>query len=256
VLSGRRAVRTSRAAEARTEALRVLRSNLLVAVADLDHPVVVVTSANPGEGKTATCAGLAASLAAAGRKVVAVDLDLRHPELHLRLGANNEVGVVDVVADRCPLAEAIQLVEVGPDQGAGGHGFYFLAAGHSIANPTELLGVPTMGRLLGSMASQADLVLVDTAPVLPVADTLVVARMAAGALLVVEAGRTSDADVRAAGDALARNDVRVLGVALNKLDAREVRLGYGDAGATVAGLDGADRTGAPWARDWAELRRD
>ena len=245
--AGRRAVGSPRAAETRTESLRVLRSNLLVAVADLDHPVVVVTSANPGEGKTSTCAGLAASLAVAGTRVVAVDLDLRHPELHRRLGAGNELGAVDVVAGRCPLADAIQFVDV-----AEGQGFYFLAAGPTVANPTELLGVPTMVRLLGSIAAQADLVLVDSAPVLPVADTLVVGRMAAGALLVVEAGRTSEADVAAAREALARNDVRVLGVALNKLDAREVRLGYGETGGPVADLDGAGRTSAPWARDWSE----
>jgi succinoglycan biosynthesis transport protein ExoP len=240
----------TKAADVRTESMRVLRSNLLVALAELDHPVVLVTSANEGEGKTATCAGLAHSFAMAGRKVVLVDLDLRNPELHERLGARNQVGVVDVVVDRCPLAEAIQFVEVGR-QGSDGQGFYFLAAGHSVGNPTELLGTPVMARLLASIASQADLVLVDSAPVLPVADTLVTARMAAGSLMVVEAGRTSERDVRAACDALRRSGARLLGVTLNKLDAREVRLGYGDAGGAMAHLDSSGNS-VPWARDWAD----
>jgi len=251
---GRRAVRGPNAEAARTEALRLLRSSLLVALSDLDHPVVVVTSANPAEGKTVICAGLAHSFASAGYKVVLVDLDLRHPELHQRLGAPNQVGVVDVVARGRPLADAIQLFELTPGEESAGQGFYFLPAGQSIANSTELLGTPTMARLLANLASQADLVLVDSAPVLPVADTLVVGRMVAGALLVVEAGRTPEADVRAAHEALARSAVRVLGVALNKLDARELRLGYGDGGDVVADLNGAGagRTNAPWATGWAE----
>lgn len=241
-------MRGRRATDVRTEALRVLRSNLLVAVDGLDHPVVVVTSAQAGEGKTATAAGLAESLAAAGSRVVLVDLDLRHPELHERIGATNDNGVADVVAGRCRLAEAVQAV-AGAD-GTGSPGFWFLAAGPAVANPTEVLGSPAMRRALANLAASADIVIADAAPVLPVADTLVVARMAAGALLVVEAGRTSETDVTAARDALVRSDVRILGVALNKLDAREVRLGYGEGGG--AHLDGGAGAGPPWDPRWDE----
>lgn len=237
-----RAVRGPKAATARTEAMRVLRSNLLVAVGHLDHPVVVVTSANRAEGKTTTCEGLAASLASAGRRVVLVDLDLRHPELHERLGVADQTGVVDVLAGRQPLAGAIQRID--------GRGLWFLPAGTGAANATDLLNTPSLAGLLERVAAQADIVLVDSAPVLPVADTLVVAREAAGALLVVEAGRTSGDDVRAAREALERAGARVLGVALNKLDAREVRLGHGD-GDGGAGLNGAGMLPTSWAPDWA-----
>lgn len=236
-----RAVRGPKATEARTEAMRVLRSNLLVAVADLDHPVVVVTSANPAEGKTATCVGLARSLAVAGRRVVLVDLDLRHPELHERLGVPNDVGVVDVVTGSRTLADVVRHVE--------GQGFYVVPAGPSVPNATELLGTDATSQLLDTVASQADIVLVDSAPVLPVADTLVVARKATGALLVVEAGRTSQSDVLGAREALERAEVRVLGVALNKLDAREVRLGYGGGGAPD--LNGSSGIPTSWAPSWA-----
>lgn len=240
-----RAVRRPRSAAAGTEALRGLRSNLLVAVAELDHPVVMVTSARPAEGKTAICAGLARSLAAAGTRVVLVDLDLRRPDLHERLGATDRVGVVEVIGGQHGLAEAIQFVEPG---------FYFLAAGRTAANAPELLGTPAMAELLESTAAQADIVLVDTAPVLPVADTLVVARLATGAVLVVEAGRTSETDVQSALDALARSGVQLLGVALNKLDAREVRLGYGSGAWAEANHD-AGPMGARWVAGWAQPAR-
>ena len=230
--------------------MRLLRSNLLVAVEGAEHPVVVVTSARRGEGKTATCVALARSLASAGSKVVLVDLDLRRPGAHLRLGEANEAGAIDVLASRRPLGEALRFVA----PAAGGRGFYFLAAGPGVSNPTELLGTPTASRLLDCVAAQADMVLVDTPPVLAVADTMVVARRATGALLVVEAGRTPETDVRAARDALDRNSVRVLGVALTKLDPRDVSLGYGDGDGDgddgPAPLDGAG--GGPWARAWAE----
>lgn len=230
--------------------MRVLRANLLVAVEDAEQPVVVVTSAKPGEGKTTTCESLARSLAGSGKRVVVVDLDLRQPDLHRRMGLANEVGAVDVLSGRHPVGEAIRFVA----PTAGGRGFYFLAAGPGVANPTELLGTKAAASLLSCLAARADIVLVDTPPVLPVADTLVVARRAAGALLVVEAAHTSQTDVRAACDALTRNGVRVLGVALNKLDAREVRLGYGNrAGAAPARLDGTDGDAGPWAAGWADL---
>lgn len=246
---GRRAVRGPRATEVRTEAIRVLRSNLLVAVEDVEHPVVVVTSAKPGEGKTTTCDSLARSLADSGKRVVVVDLDLRQPDLHQRLGTANEVGAVDVLTSHLQLAEVLHFVA----PTTGGRGFYFLAAGPRVTNPTELLGTAAAARLLTCLAAEADIVLVDSPPVLPVADTLVVARRAAGVLLVVEAGRTSLTDVRAACDALERNGVRVLGVALNKLDAREVGLGYGDrAGAVPARLCGADGDAGPWAAAWSD----
>ena len=250
-------MRGAKAVEARTEGLRVLRSNLLVAVADLDHPVVVVTSANRGEGKTATCAGLARSLAVAGRRVVVVDLDLRDPGLHERFGVDNQVGVVDVLTTGHPLAEAMQLVEPPQAGRTDRQGFWFLASGPSVDNPTELLGSPATAELLDTLAAQADIVLLDAAPVLPVADTLVVARLATGALLVVEAGRTPAPDAQAARAALERSGVLVLGVVLNKLDAREVRLGYGGGGlrdplGEVHEVDGAGPTGALRWPAWAD----
>lgn len=223
---GRRTIRGEMGTIARTEALRSLRSSLLVAVADLDRPVVTVTSARRAEGRTSVCAGLAESLVSAGHKVALIDLDLRHPQLHQRLGATGTRGVVDVLAGACPLGDAIKVVS----------GFAFLGAGQTTTSPTEVLGDPALGRLLRELAADVDIVLVDSAPVLAVADTLVLARVTSGAVLVVEAGSTPETAILAARDALTRAQVHLFGVALNKIDGREWPRGDGS------------RFGLPWRR--------
>jgi polysaccharide biosynthesis transport protein len=211
------------------EAFRVLRSNLLVAITDLANPVVIVTSAYAREGKTATTANLAQAIAAAGPRVVLVDADLRNPEVHRLLGAHNEHGLSDVLLDRKPVEECLQYVELPASDSGQPAGMYFLATGAQVSNPTELLATPRTGRLLDSLATQADIVLLDTPPVLPVADTLVVGRLAAGAVLVVEARRTPAPAARRAKDALTRNQTRLLGVVLNKFQPKYAEYGYGDS---------------------------
>jgi capsular exopolysaccharide synthesis family protein len=198
------------------EAYRILRSNLAVSLAELERPTVVVTSARPGEGKTVTSVNLAVSLAQSGRRVVLVDLDLRHPDVHTYLGGHNDKGVTDVLLERRSLEESLQYVEVGEGPGRTPRALYLLATGPSIDNPAELLGSQRTAQLLQALAAQADVVLLDTPPVLFVADTLVIGRMAAGALLVVEARRTPVPVVQQAKDALIRNQTRLLGMVLNK----------------------------------------
>ena len=241
------------------EAFRVLRSNLLVAISDLANPSVVVTSAYSREGKTSTCVNLAGSLASAGPRVVLVDLDLRNPDSHNLLGAHNETGVSDVLLDRRSLESCLQYVELpATDGGQPPAGMYFLATGPQVANPTELLATSRTGRLLEALATQADIVLLDTPPVLPVADTLVIGRLVAGAVLVVEARRTPVPAVQRAKDALTRNQTRLLGVVLNKFrrkfasaDETSYGFGYGygygyggDAGALAGNGSKSDVAGA------------
>jgi non-specific protein-tyrosine kinase len=210
------------------EAYRVLRSNLIVSLGDLERPTVIVTSAYAGEGKTATAVNLSCSLAMTGQRVVLVDFDLRHPDLHRWVGLDNSVGVSDVLLGNKTLDECLGYVEVGA--GDWTRGMYVLRAGPPVDNPTELLGSRRTVGLLESLASQADVVIIDTPPVLLVADTLVIGRMTAGALMVVESRRTAIGAVQHTKDALIRNQTRILGVVLNKFrsrDAGESSYGYG-----------------------------
>jgi capsular exopolysaccharide synthesis family protein len=214
----------------REEAFRILRSNLEVALLDLERSSVLITSAYEGEGKTGVCANLAISLALGGKRVLVVDFDLRKPSAHMLLEGHNEAGLTDVLLDRHPVKECLQYVEIGAGPTRQPTGLYLLAAGSPVTNPTELLGTPRVARLLDVLARQADVVLLDAPPVLPVADTLVIGRMAAGALLVVEARRTPHGAIARAKDALIRNQTRILGIVLNKQRERDTTYSYGGYG--------------------------
>lgn len=216
------------AARQRDEAFRLLRTNLEVSLTDLDRPTVLVSSANSSEGKTQTTTELARSFALAGRRVVAVDLDLRNPTMHTRFGEAVEPGVSDVLRERCSLPEALRFITI--DGPTGTSGMYVLPAGNPVANPPELLGTQRTARLLEALSEQADIVLIDSPPVLPVADTLVLARTVAGVLLVVNSGTTSYTAATRAKDALVRSHARILGMVLNRFDVRtgDFELGYGE----------------------------
>ena len=211
----------------RNEAFRVLRSNVEVSLAELDRASIIVTSPSANEGKTLTAVNLAASMASTGRRVVLVDLDLRHPDLHLRLDAHNETGATDVLLGRLPLGECLQYVAT--EQGNGTtRGFYLLPVGPPVANPAELLSTSRTARLVEALGANADLVLIDAPPVLPVADTLSLARLAGGVIVVVEAGRTSYPQIERCLQLLARSQGRLLGLVLNR-SREDIGFGYGYA---------------------------
>jgi capsular exopolysaccharide synthesis family protein len=223
---GRRGRRAAFGSESsRREALRILRTNLLVATADLPRPVLLVTSAVPEEGKTSTCTELALSLARDGHRVVLVDADLRHPAAHRWVGARNDAGLSDVLRQRRPLRQCLQYVEIG--KGADKAGLYFLGTGPATPTPAELLGTDRMKATLEALAKEADYVLVDSPPVLPVADALVLGHLVAGAVLVVASRSTPAPSVIKARDSLTRNGTRLLGVVVNKLDAEDLAADYG-----------------------------
>jgi len=163
------------------------------------------------------CVGLAESLAATGQRVTVVDLDLRKPSAHRLLGAVDEPGVTDVLLHRRTLSDCLQGIELATEAPPR-TSMRFLGAGTRVANPTEALSALRMRQMLDELAAQNDIVLVDTPPVLPVADTLVIGGLAAGAVLVIEASRTPAPEALRAKDALTRNRTRLLGIVLNKFD--------------------------------------
>jgi non-specific protein-tyrosine kinase len=155
------------------EAVRMVRAGLLLATRDGASRAILVGSALAGEGKTTTTANLAAALAAAGRHVVAVDLDLRQPALGAMLGASGR-GIVDVVRGRLTLEEALHTVALPKGSGgdlAGGR-LEVLGAGASPTDPGDLIGTGRVADILAQLRERADIVLIDSPPLLQVGDGL------------------------------------------------------------------------------------
>lgn len=192
------------------EAFRKLRSGL--GFVSLDHParIVMVTSANAGDGKTTTVLNLAASLAEAGSRVVLVDTDLRRPALATHLGLSGDVGLTNVLRNDTDLDGVLQTATL-----PSGHRVTVLASGATPPNPSELLGLRTTGALIESLGRQFDYVIMDSTPVIPITDATVAAQWADGVLLVVRANTTRVSDIEAVTDELGSARVNLLGVVMN-----------------------------------------
>ena len=140
--------------------------------------MLVVTSAVTGEGKTTVATNIAVTAARVGLKVLLVDADLRYPNVHERFGIETPVGLTHLLADQGSFDDALTRVDVGVGE------LGLIGAGAVPPNPAELLAGPRAALVWEQLRGMADLVVVDTAPVLGVADTLEISRQADLTLLV------------------------------------------------------------------------
>lgn len=194
------------------ESFRKLRTNL--AFMDVDNPprVIVVTSPRPGDGKSTVAANLAAAVSASGQDVVLVDADLRRPSVADSLGLVEGVGLTDVLTGRVEAEDALQPVPRRDHMRV-------MAAGRIPPNPSELLGSRAMRSLVEELGEKA-LVILDAPPLLPVTDAALLTANADGALVVITAGRTVDAELGTALNHLETVNGRALGVIMNKVPRR------------------------------------
>lgn len=207
----------------RAESFRALRTNLQFLNLGGEPKTYVVTSANPGEGKSTTTANLALSLAEAGSRVVLIEADLRLPMIHKYLGVESGSGLTDLLVGRVERDDVIERW--------GRTTLYFLPAGKVPPNPSELLGSAEMKTLLTSLESDFDYVVVDTPPILSVTDAAVIGRQLSGALLAVGAGITKKHEVESAVAALDQAGVNVQGVIVTRLQQKHAsQYGYGNYG--------------------------
>ncbi len=205
------------------EAFRNLRTSILHSKVDQPVRVVAITSALPGEGKTTTAFCLGRSMALAGTSTVVVDCDLRRRNINRLLGADPEVGLIEVLSGTTPLDEALR-----PDPASG---CWFLPLARSAFTPRDLFGTHAMDRLLEDLKARFEVVLLDTAPILPVADTRVLAPKADVVVFLTRWRTTPRKAVQAAFQLLHSVHADIAGVALSQVDVREqAKYGYGDGG--------------------------
>ncbi|PPF81338.1 chromosome partitioning protein [Subtercola sp. Z020] len=202
------------------ESYRSLRTNLqFLEFADLPH-TIVITSSVAAEGKSSVSSNLAIALADANSSVIVIDADLRRPRLASYLGLEGAVGLTDVLIGRVELADALQQW--------GEREMYVLPAGSIPPNPSELLGGPAMKKLLATLESEFDTVIIDAPPLLPVTDAAILAKATRGAIVVASAGKVHKAQLRSAIDILDNVGATVLGLVLTMLPTRGAdAYGYG-----------------------------
>ncbi|TFW05969.1 polysaccharide biosynthesis tyrosine autokinase [Oxalobacteraceae bacterium OM1] len=201
------------------ESLRGFRAALQYATRDSRNNIILITGPTPGVGKTFLSANFATVLASIGKRVLLIDADLRAGHLDRYYGQKGAVGLAEVVSGKLPLHQVIQH--------SAAENVDFLSAGSADTRAAELLGHAGFGRLLREASEHYDYVLVDTAPVLSVADALTVAEHAGSIFNVVRGGVSTKHEIEEAVRRFNVAGYAVTGVVFNDYKPRLSRYGYG-----------------------------
>jgi capsular exopolysaccharide synthesis family protein len=193
------------------EAYRLLRANIEIAAIDNPAHSLVITSSGPSEGKSVTAANLAIAIAQTGKQVVLLDTDLRRPSLHKMFRVSNKRGVTTALLQGSSSTLGDHLTATGIE------GLTLLTSGPLPPNPAELLGSQRMADLIRSLTSQADMIVLDSPPVLAVADATLLARTCDATLLVVLAEATQSEVLKRAKNQIEQAGSHLLGVVLNRV---------------------------------------
>jgi tyrosine-protein kinase len=172
------------------EAFRTLAASLLYFNVDRPMQTVMVASPTKGDGKTTVATHLAIALARDGQNVILVDCDLRRPQVGIRLGIEPAAGVAMVLTNQAQLEQSLTEVDVGDGR------LRVLPGGAPPPNPARLLSSARMGSLLGELAEQADIVILDTPPLLNVSDAIPLLERVSGSIVVARIGYTGREAVR------------------------------------------------------------
>jgi succinoglycan biosynthesis transport protein ExoP len=198
------------------EAFRALRSNLQFANVDDQLKSIVISSSNAEEGKSLTSANLAIAYALLGEKVILVDADLRKPRLHKLFECQKSPGLTECLIEGCDPDRVIHNTKVDHLQ--------VVPSGKTPPNPSEILSSHRMQQFVQLVESRARFVIFDSAPLLPVTDTLVLSARADGVLLIVKHGKTTRYDVEHVIEMLQNAKIRIVGSVINQIP---VTRGYG-----------------------------
>ena len=171
--------------------------------------VLLVTSPGVGEGKTTTVVNLAISTAREGKSVVVVDLDLRHPSLHRIFDIEGHKGLTHLPTGEASLEEVLVSTAV--------EGLSVVPSGPIPSDPGAILRSPEVDLLIQDLKKRADLVILDSPPVLAVTDAVVLSSKADGALLVVGSFKANRLAVRHAAESLRQTDLPLVGTVINKV---------------------------------------
>ncbi|MEO6386804.1 MAG: polysaccharide biosynthesis tyrosine autokinase [Croceibacterium sp.] len=201
-----------------SESYNALRTSLLYSTRNGLPGILLVTSAQAAEGKTTTSFAIARGFARVGKRVLLMDADLRRPSVHKTMGIANTNGLSSVLVGESDLARAIRPSEF--------DGLSLMTAGPIPPSPAELLSSPRMASVLEELDQMFDLVVIDSAPTLGLADSTELAALADGVVLVVEADRGRAGQLKNALRRLRGSDPVLLGVVLTKFNPKQAGNSY------------------------------
>lgn len=191
------------------EAYRSLRTSIKFSSVDKPIKTIVVTSSLIGEGKSTVVGNLAYSLNQDGSRVLVIDCDLRKPSIHENFLLSNEKGLTDVLFGKSDLKGVTKKIE---------DSLFLITAGKIPPNPAEILGLRKMEDLIKELKINFDYIILDTPPILPVSDTLILASKADATLIVVKARKTKEKIVKEGYERLIGVKANVIGTILNEGD--------------------------------------
>ncbi len=200
------------------EAYRSLRTALMLSRAGAPPKTILFTSASNSEGKTVSALNTAVVFAHTGVRVLLIDVDLRRPRCHKVLALENLAGLTEVLAGACNVSDLIRTTDI--------DSLSFLSAGSIPPNPSELVGSDKMRDTLAQLTSEFDVVVIDSPPILPVTDAMLLSTMVDGVVLVVNSSKTSKQHVKAAYARLEFARAKVFGVLLNQVDVNSQHYQY------------------------------
>lgn len=201
-----------------SEQYRTIRTNLQFASIDKELSSMVITSSQPGEGKSMTAANLAVVYAQQGKKVLLIDGDLRKPTVHYTFRLDNLVGLSTVLVNEMNLEDSFQETDI-PNLSV-------ISSGPNPPNPSELLGSKRMEKMVKEAEANFDIVIIDSPPILAVTDAQILANIVDGSLLVIRSAQTVYDNVEQAIEALNRSTSKMLGTILNDVEQKKSNTYY------------------------------
>lgn len=192
------------------EAYRVLRTSVLLSSVDRPPKTILITSGQPGEGKTTTVVNTAISLAQLGSSVLIIDCDLRKPSTHKVLGVDQSRGLSTYLSRNVDINDVIQKLPIA--------NLSLLPCGPIPPNPSEMLSSTKMKQMLQSLAEVYDHIIIDSPPLLKVTDPVILSTMVDGVILVVHGGKSTRDVVRRTRQELSIAGARIFGVVLNNVE--------------------------------------
>jgi capsular exopolysaccharide synthesis family protein len=196
-----------------TEAFRTVRTSLLLSFPEAPPHDILITSSRPGEGKTFIACNLAISLAQMQKRVALVDADMRNPRIHAIWNVRNETGLSGFLTSDAPLEDFLVPSNV--------PGLSLITSGRKTPRPAELLSSSRMDQLIHGLREKFDHVILDTPPLMPVADSFILAAKCNCVVMVIRGGETPREVVQMARQKLGKSDAVLAGAVLNSIDLKD-----------------------------------